>query len=111
MLALAANEGSMESDLPLIINGCSDELFGASHLSLGSKISCMEYCDLHDLRYFIGDDANAQRQADMELRKCANSAGKTLPEWLAIMRKESPKLTKVICLDSAARRAWCRARA
>ena len=87
VLALALENGIPESDLELIINGCSGGFSWAYRLMFGRAPSCEGCCDLHDLRYQLGGGAAERKAADVELHDCARASGNFPPGFKGAMRK------------------------
>ena len=75
LVAYAARCGIRETDLPLIINGCSGGLSWAYRLAFGRSVSCESCCDWHDVLYFIGGTEADRKRADRQLRNCVRHAG------------------------------------
>mgnify|MGYP003623734905 CR=1 FL=1 len=108
---LAAASGICESELPLIINGCSGGFSAVYKVAFGRKPSCEDCCDLHDLRYQLGGNAAERKAADRELRRCAVNAGKPIPGWLEDIREKRPRRAALFALVPPLRKAgrFCRA--
>ena len=106
VLGLAERNGVGVEELPAIINGCSGGFSKFYWLAFNRACSCEVWCELHDLRYYIGGDKAARLYADKELRRGAKNAGKPVPGWLAAMRLQFPKTALLFCWVPAVRKAW-----
>lgn len=89
VIALATCYSVPLDDLPLYINGCSGRMSWFYRIAFGRAPSCEDCCDMHDLRYTLGDKAGTRKDADKELRLCAARAGKGVPGWLEDWRDKA----------------------
>jgi hypothetical protein len=77
VVSYAAARGINESELPLIVDGCSGApfLWAVAHAGM-SGAWC---CEIHDIDYQLGGSEAERRDADRRLRICIADAGEFPP--------------------------------